>query len=141
MEPGDTVIGESYRVYAPMGLQEVIPSNITKAINDPKPAISPVTIRASVDEEKKVVSLSIVDDVLPTDYLKFNTSEDLKRSILDDIEMTEGDIIILDDDDIYVEPIEDVSKDVNAHKCNEPGCDKTFASKRGLKSHKRIHKD
>lgn len=148
MEPGDTITGESYRVFMSLGLEEVgkeevvvpkVPATALKppmAVNDPKPEVSPITPRPSVDEENKVVSIDLVDDVIPSDHLKFNTGEELKDLIVQEIEMSEDDIIIIDDSD---EPLVEDEKNDHPNKCDFEGCDKSFASKRGLKTHRRIH--
>lgn len=145
LEPGDTVTGERYRVYLPMGLKEVGRQTPTTAgaalvtIDDANPAASPVTVRAVVVEAEKKVKLDFIDDVLPIDVLKFGTGEELKSALVDDIgsDLSEDDIYIIEDEpDVEPEPI----VDNYPHKCEAEGCDRAFASKRGLKSHGRVHK-
>lgn len=145
LEPGDTVTGERYRVYLPMGLKEVGRQTPTTAgapivtVDDVSPAASPVTVRAIVVEEEKKVKIDFVDDILPIDVLKFGTGEELKSALVDDIgnDLTEDDIFIIDDEpDVEPEPV----VDNYPHKCQHEGCDRAFASKRGLKSHSRVHK-
>jgi hypothetical protein len=68
MNPGDTIIGEKYRAFLSLGLEEVgrdaLPK-ITKpaskpVVNDPEPAKAPVKVR----------EMKVVDHVLPMDDMK-----------------------------------------------------------------------
>lgn len=158
LNPGESITGERYRVYVSMGLEEVgrLPKDVPIApvasilplivIDDVIPSSSPISLRASIDPEVKVVNIELDDDVLPMDSLNFG-GEDLKQAIVDDIEY-DG-IVILDDEDtdeeledIYIIEDEEPEPVVDnyPHKCPEEDCDRAFASKRGLKSHSRIHK-
>lgn len=175
--PGDTIVGERYRVYVKMGLKEV--GRQTSIVGPTKPApepllvidgtleASPVTVITTAPdeldepdapeapEEPKVKEIVLIDDVIPVDDLILGsaskeptqaTGEALKDEIMAEIEaelaaempevVEESDeepIIILDD-------VEEGVADNYPYKCEIEGCDRAFASERGLKSHSRVHK-
>lgn len=172
LNPGDVIVGEKYRVFTRMGLQEVPKEQFPKVVNDDNPEKSPVKVRKMV----------IVDHILPTDHLKISSGVEAKIELTtapDEDEVTTkkkpdkssemgqseepvlgiqlaGDALldhIVDEigDELEssqpsdIEPViddkqEEQEVDNYPFKCEQAGCDKAFASKRGLKSHLRVHK-
>jgi len=150
LEPGDCIVGERYRVYAKMGLVEVgrdglpkkpKPKAVAPAVNDPAPEKAPIKVR----------KIEIVDALMPRDEIKFGApktepkpelqGETLKSMILADLEAADPELainIVEEEDLIILLDDEDEEEDPTPFKCDE--CDRGFASKRGLKSHSRVHK-
>jgi len=165
LNPGDVVVGENYRPFLSMGLEEVGREGLPKAkavvVNDDKPEESPVKVR----------KIELQDDVMPIDVVKVSSGptpvappevpvepvepagepefvsegEALKSEIIADLEAEMEDdelpLVILGDEDPDLGEDEEFSveedEDNFPFKCTE--CDKSFASQRGLKSHLRSH--
>lgn len=200
MNPGDIIVGESFRAFTKLGLEEVGRQGLPKpapapkvVVNDPEPEKSPVKVR-----ELKVVDmmlprdeisikpgpskepdavLELEDATVMTDELHPEVVEDSAPEPVDDVEepveedeveeeedeepvlavelVGQGeslreeiiaDIIgDLDDEPVVVmdeeEEVELEEPDDYPFKCEHDGCGRAFASKRGLKSHLRSHRE
>lgn len=81
MNPGDVIVGERFRIYTNMGLEEVGRSGLPSSkqplpppvVNDPEPKKSPVKVR----------ELKIVDHVMPMDDMKVEMVTTPPEPVLD----------------------------------------------------------
>jgi hypothetical protein len=150
LDPGETVTGEKFRVFVPLGLEQVAKepekSPVTMREQDPlaaakvklieimtDPALAPddeLTIVAGPPGEEKVEIKVEEAPVLAGigDALIENIVGELGAKLEDSVPELEDDIIVIDDSE---------EEDTHPHKCDI--CDRGFASKRGLKTHKRRH--
>lgn len=186
MNPGDTIVGERYRAFLSMGLEEVGREHLPKP-SLPKSAPKPVVNDESPDKSPiQVRKIQLTDVVLPHDDLKVGGStkaldalidkhlpaapepaeepeaeeeeaevapedradgpsgETLKAMLIEDLSEEPELAITLDveadgdDELIVIEEDEPTEEETHPFVCEE--CGRGFASKRGLKSHSRVHK-
>jgi len=99
LNPGDVIVGERFRIYTKMGLEEVgregmpkpaAPAPAVQAVNDPEPEKAPVKLR----------EMRVVDHVIPVDEVKVEPvpapEPEPEPEFEEDLEPDEVDILPMD---------------------------------------------
>ena len=104
MNPGDIVVGEGFRAFTRMGLEEVgldalpkptaAPLVVAPVMNDPEPAKSPVTVR----------KLQVVDTVIPTDVVKLAPAPKPEPELAIEL-VTEPELVEEEEPEVEEEPV------------------------------------